>query len=44
LILLYMPEGLIPWVRDKIEKQCPRCKLRNVAGRKTCRVCTASLE
>jgi branched-chain amino acid transport system permease protein len=44
LILLYMPEGLIPWVRDKIEKQCPRCKLRNVAVRKTCRVCTASLE
>ncbi len=44
LILLYMPEGLIPWVRDKIEKQCPRCKLRNVAMRKTCRVCTASLD
>lgn len=44
LILLYMPEGLIPWVRDKIEKECPRCKLRNVALRKTCRVCTASLE
>jgi branched-chain amino acid transport system permease protein len=44
LILLYMPEGLIPWVRDKIEKQCPRCKLRNVAMRKNCRVCTASLD
>jgi len=44
VILLYMPEGLIPWVRDKMEKQCPRCKLRNVAFRKTCRVCTASLE
>jgi branched-chain amino acid transport system permease protein len=44
LILLYMPEGLIPWVRDKIEKECPRCKLRNVALRKTCRVCTASLD
>jgi branched-chain amino acid transport system permease protein len=44
LILLYMPEGLVPWIRDKIEKQCPRCKLRNVAIRKTCRVCTASLD
>jgi len=44
LILLYMPEGLIPWVRDKIEKQCPRCKIRNVATRKTCRVCTAALD
>jgi branched-chain amino acid transport system permease protein len=44
LILLYMPEGVVPWVRDKIEKECPRCKLRNVATRKTCRVCTASLD
>ncbi|MCL5808294.1 MAG: branched-chain amino acid ABC transporter permease, partial [Deltaproteobacteria bacterium] len=44
LILLYMPEGLVPWVRDKIEKQCPRCKIRNVATRTTCRVCTAVLD
>lgn len=44
LILLYMPDGLIPWIRDKIEKECPRCKLRNVASRKTCRVCTAVLD
>lgn len=44
LILLYMPEGLIPWVRDKIEKQCPRCKIRNVATRNTCRICTAALD
>jgi branched-chain amino acid transport system permease protein len=44
LILLYMPEGLLPWLRDKIEKECPRCKIRNVATRKTCRVCTAELD
>jgi branched-chain amino acid transport system permease protein len=44
LILLYMPEGIVPWFRDKIEKECPRCKLRNVATRKTCRVCTAPLD
>lgn len=44
LILLYMPEGLIHWIRDKIEKQCPRCKIRNVATRKTCRICTATLD
>ena len=43
-ILLYMPDGLFPWVRDKIEKECPRCKIRNVATRKTCRVCTAQLD
>jgi len=44
LILLYMPEGLLPWIRDKIEVQCPRCKIRNVATRKTCRICTAPLD
>lgn len=42
--LLYMPQGLIPWIRDKIEKECPRCKIRNVATRKTCRICTAGLD
>jgi branched-chain amino acid transport system permease protein len=44
IILLYMPEGLIHWIRDKIEKECPRCKIRNVATRKTCRICTANLD
>ncbi len=44
LILLYMPDGLIPWVRDKIETECPRCKIRNVATRRTCRICTAALD
>jgi branched-chain amino acid transport system permease protein len=43
-ILLYMPNGLIPWIRNKIETECPRCKIRNVATRKTCRVCTAALD
>jgi len=43
LILLYMPEGLFPWIRHKIETECPRCKIRNVATRKTCRVCMAEL-
>jgi branched-chain amino acid transport system permease protein len=44
LILLYMPNGFLPWIRDKIETECPRCKIRNVATRKTCRVCTADLD
>ena len=44
LTLLYMPQGLIPWLRDKIEKEYPRCKIRNVATRKTCRICTAELD
>jgi branched-chain amino acid transport system permease protein len=39
-----MPEGLTTWVRDKIEEECPRCKVRNGAWRKTCRVCFADME
>jgi branched-chain amino acid transport system permease protein len=44
LILIYMPDGLFRWLRDKVEKECPRCKIRNIATRHTCRVCTAPLE
>lgn len=44
LILLYMPDGLFRWLRDKTEKECPRCKIRSIATRKTCRICTASLD
>jgi len=43
LILLFMPQGLLPWIRDKIENECPRCKIRNVATRKNCRICAASM-
>ena len=43
LILLFMPEGIAVWIRDKIERQCPRCKLTNAAWRKECRACSASL-
>jgi len=43
LVLLFMPEGVAVWIRDKIERECPRCKLTNVAWRKECRACSASL-
>lgn len=43
IILLYMPGGLLPWIRSKIENECPRCKVRNIATRKTCRVCAAEI-
>jgi branched-chain amino acid transport system permease protein len=42
-ILLYMPQGLLPWIRDKIENECPRCKVRNVVYRKNCRICNADM-
>jgi branched-chain amino acid transport system permease protein len=44
VILFYMPDGLFPWLREKIEKECPRCKVRNIATRHRCRICTASLD
>jgi len=43
LMLLFMPEGIAVWIRDKIERECPRCKLSNVAWRKTCRACGTNL-
>ena len=43
LILLFMPEGIAIWARDKMEERCPRCKLSNVATRQVCRACGASL-
>ncbi len=43
LVLLFMPRGLAPWVRDKIELQCPRCKQRNAVWRKVCRLCSAPI-
>jgi branched-chain amino acid transport system permease protein len=43
LILLFMPEGVAVWIRDKIERECPRCKLTNAAWRRECRACGASL-
>ena len=33
----------LPWIRDKIENECPRCKIRNVATRKSCRICATSM-
>jgi branched-chain amino acid transport system permease protein len=44
LVLLFMPRGLAPWVRDKIEAQCPRCKQRNGGWKKICRLCGAALK
>jgi branched-chain amino acid transport system permease protein len=43
LILLFMPQGIAVWIRDKLERECPRCKLTNGFWRKECRACGASL-
>jgi len=43
LVLLFMPQGLAPWLRNKIETVCRRCKNRNVFWRGECRVCGAGM-
>ncbi len=42
-VLRFMPEGVAPWVQDRLERQCPRCKERNARTRRSCRVCGAEL-
>jgi branched-chain amino acid transport system permease protein len=44
VVLLFMPRGLTPWVRDKLETQCPRCKQRNGFWRSACRLCGVALK
>jgi branched-chain amino acid transport system permease protein len=43
LVLLFMPRGLTPWVRDRIETRCPRCKQQNPAWLESCRICGVAL-
>ena len=43
VMILFMPEGISRWMRDKLEITCPRCKIINNAKRKSCRVCNAPL-
>jgi branched-chain amino acid transport system permease protein len=43
LVLLFMPRGLAPWVRERIETKCPRCKQQNRAWHVYCRLCGATL-
>jgi hypothetical protein len=42
-VLLFMPRGLGPWMRDRMEVVCPRCKQRNGAWRRACRLCGVGL-
>jgi branched-chain amino acid transport system permease protein len=42
-ILLFMPQGIAVFIRDKLQRECPRCKLANAAWRRECRACSAPL-
>ncbi len=42
-VIMLMPEGIVHWVRDKLEEECPRCKLVNAVLRRDCRACGAPL-
>jgi branched-chain amino acid transport system permease protein len=43
VMILYMPEGISRWLRDKLEIICPRCKIINAVTRRNCRICDADL-
>ncbi len=42
-MILFMPEGITRWIRDKLETRCPRCKVLNHWRRQSCRVCETPL-
>lgn len=44
LVLRVMPEGITTFVKDKLERDCPRCKVRNAFTRKECRVCFSDMQ
>jgi len=43
IVLRFMPEGITTFVRDKLERECPRCKVRNAFTRKECRICYSNM-
>lgn len=43
LVLRFMPGGLAPWARDKLERECPHCRVRNAFVRSACRACRTEL-
>lgn len=43
VIILFMPQGITIWIRDKLERECPRCKTLNTTIRSSCRICLAPL-
>ncbi len=43
LLVHYMPDGIANWIRDLLEKECPRCKERNAITRFECRYCFAQI-
>jgi len=43
MVLRLMPQGITTFFRDKMERECPRCKVRNAFNRKECRVCYSDM-
>ncbi|MDI6822817.1 MAG: branched-chain amino acid ABC transporter permease [Bacillota bacterium] len=43
LALRFVPEGIAPWLVDRMESECPRCKEHNAVTRKRCRACGTAL-
>ncbi|APD08295.1 MULTISPECIES: branched-chain amino acid ABC transporter permease [Thermus] len=39
LVMRFLPQGVVRGVLDRLEEECPRCKVRNPFTRRRCRVC-----
>ncbi|AEV15156.1 MAG: branched-chain amino acid ABC transporter permease [Thermus sp.] len=43
LVMRFLPQGVVRGVLDRLEEECPRCKIRNAFTRKRCRACGVEL-
>lgn len=43
LVMRFLPQGVVRGVLDRLEEECPRCKVRNAFTRKRCRACGVAL-
>jgi len=43
LLMRFLPQGLVLAVLERLEEECPRCKVRNAFTRRRCRACGVDL-
>jgi len=43
VVLICIPRGILVWLRDRVEKLCPKCKKRNLFTRRLCRSCGVNI-
>lgn len=43
LVMRFLPQGVVRGVLERLEEECPRCKVKNAFTRKVCRACGVPL-